>query len=205
MNSKQLFYVSPDGTTEPTGIYECTACHNFYSYDKELADECCAPKICPDCGNVIPKSSYHTKCGMCLTNDKIEKFKTKIKFVDEQYDDVIWVEEEWYDSIDDYVEQTFLEEEDIQEVYAYASENYKIQLNADHILEDIEESCVDDLPEDRTLKDDTTDYDILSGKIKQAVEEYNLAQKEYFFRPNYNEGILYTEEYLKKLFEENNK
>lgn len=130
-------------------------------------------------------------------------FKDNVKFIDDQYDDVIWVNDEWYSNIDEYLEQSISTVEEIGEVHAYASENYKIQLNVNSILEDIEDSCVDDLPEDKTLKDDTINYDILSTKIKQAIEEYNSSQKEVFFRPNYNEGVLYTKEYLKKLFEEN--
>lgn len=132
-------------------------------------------------------------------------FSDKIKFVNEQYDDVIWVNDEWYSSIDEYLEQSISSTEEIGEVHAYASENYKIQLSSNHILEDIEESCIDDLPEDQCLNSITTNYDIFKQAIIRAVEDFNSAQKENCFRPNYNDGILYTEEYLKKLFEENNK
>ena len=132
-------------------------------------------------------------------------FSDKIKFVNEQYDDIIWVNDEWYSNIDEYLEQSISSIEYIDEVHAYTSENYKIQLNVNCILDDIEESCIDDLPEDRSLDEISTNYDIFKQTIIKAVEDFNSAQKENCFRPNYNEGVLYTEEYLKKLFEENNK
>ena len=44
--------------------YKCEKCGNAYLH-KELADNCCKPTSCEDCGCELPKNHYYVVCNEC--------------------------------------------------------------------------------------------------------------------------------------------
>lgn len=52
--------------------YKCSDCGQSY-LDKSVADKCCQPKLCEDCGCEIPKNHYYIACAECRTKREEKK------------------------------------------------------------------------------------------------------------------------------------
>ena len=52
--------------------YQCEKCGSSY-IDKNVADNCCQPKLCEDCGCEIPKNHYYIVCAECRTKREEKK------------------------------------------------------------------------------------------------------------------------------------
>ena len=52
--------------------YKCSDCGQAY-LDKSVADNCCQPKLCEDCGCEIPKNHYYIVCDECRTKREEKK------------------------------------------------------------------------------------------------------------------------------------
>ena len=52
--------------------YQCEKCGSSY-IDKNVADNCCQPKLCEDCGIEIPKNHYYVVCDKCRVKREEKK------------------------------------------------------------------------------------------------------------------------------------
>ena len=61
----------------PTGIFACGKCRIvfggiYWPNPQQAAEDCCKPKLCPDCGQEIPKHSYCRPCQVIKEAQKLQ-------------------------------------------------------------------------------------------------------------------------------------
>jgi len=199
MNAKELYNLNNEtGEYKPTGVYYCTNC-NHVGYTKEIAEQCCTPTLCK-CGKEVKK--YWTVCEECssrITKQReLKKFNDNHKYTNEEYDDEIFIDDDFYENIEYYLEYIYEDnpENTIEDIYAYTAIHEKYSVNVDNVLEIINEWVTDDMEDPELVE--------LNGfdELREALEKFNNAQTGYVIRVNEKEGVLYTKEFLEKLIKE---
>lgn len=133
--------------------YKCEKCGNAYLHN-ELADNCCKPKLCEDCGRELPHKWYMNICESCQSKREFNRGKvlTMDEFLQSEYkDNMVYYNGEYYTDIDDCLD-TLWDREELDDVeYIKATDKYLHELDADSLIEELEvnANCEEELCVDR--------------------------------------------------------
>ena len=133
--------------------YQCEKCGSSY-IDKNVADNCCQPRLCEDCGCELPYKWYMTICESCKDKRNFNRGKvlTMDEFLQSEYkDNMVYYNGEYYIDIDDCLETLWDREELGGVEYIKATDEYLHELDADSLIEELEcnTNCEDDLYVDK--------------------------------------------------------
>ena len=164
--------------------YKCEKCGNAYLHN-ELADNCCKPKHCEDCGAELPHKWYMTVCESCKTKRDFNRGKvlTMGEFLLSEYkDNMVCYNDEYYMAIDECLESLYdtLEDEELEEInYVKATNKITHELNVDNLIEELEceTNCEEDISVDKQGVKELEDF------LKLWNEKYHLT--------TYNEANVY--------------
>jgi hypothetical protein len=192
MNAKELYNLNDNGEYKPTGVYYCTKC-NHAAFSKKIAEQCCQPKLC-ECGKEMHQ--YWTVCEECsdrlIEERELKNFTDNLKYTNEEYDDEIFINDTFYESIDEY-----LNDNDVgvaaHDIHGYTAIHETYHVNVDNVIDVIHEWATDNIEDPELVELKGVD------KLRDALEEFNNAQTGYMITPNEKEGVLYTKEYLQEL------
>lgn len=148
--------------------YKCTEC-GFTYLDKAVAERCCAPRYCDDCGKELPHKWYSSLCEPCKEK---KCYDAAEKLTIEQYclsypGNMVYYGDTYYADVDDCLESLFekcSDEEEVEDLfrelkYVYGTDKYRVELDADSILEDMEEnSNIEDYEVDDTGRKEFVEY-----------------------------------------------
>jgi hypothetical protein len=187
MNAIELFHA--DG--KPCGIYHCEKCRVVHR-EKQLADECCLPRIC-DCGAECPQC--YTVCDDCRRKKErereAERFAKAEKVTEWNgaiYSDGRGWNEGFFANVEDLEDWLACEEEDDgsqpdRPEYVWTCDDKPFcQLEYDHIIENATQEAYEDW-----------DAGNISGEkeLKAAIEAFNEANKEHVsWEPNMKRALL---------------
>ena len=174
--------------------YKCSNCgHTYLNYD--LAEKCCKPKFCEDCGEKLPYKSYLRVCDKCQEKRNFNKAEhLTIKEYEDKYgSNMVCLDDHYYCSIEDCLcdmadslsYQSFMEIK-----YLWGTNKFDIKLDFYHIYDYyIENACLDDFQMDE------------SGykELKQFIKQWNDKYIEYGYMIS-NVAIILPEEYMKEFW-----
>lgn len=176
--------------------YKCSNCgHVYFSYT--LAENCCRPRICEDCGKELPHKYYLRVCEGCQEK---RHFKSSEHLTPEDYEkkypsNMVVFNDEYYCSIEDCLislADKLSYDEFIDIKYIWGTHKYDIKLDFYHIVEHFEEEAnIED------FQMDSKGYDELKDFIKQWNDKYS--EVGYIVD---NIAIILSEEYMKKFWED---
>ena len=176
--------------------YKCSNCgHTYLTYD--LAEKCCKPKSCEDCGNPLPHKSYLRVCEECQEK---RQYNNAEKLMPDEYNDkysnnMVYYKDNYYCSIEDCLFDLCnqLSYEDFLKVkYIYGTIPYDIKLDFYHIVEYFEEEAnIED------FQMDSKGYDELKEFIKQWNDKYGEVG---YIADNI--AIILSEDYMKEFWED---
>jgi len=183
MNATELYH--KDGKS--TGIFFCAGCRTVHRAQPE-ADQCCAPRHCPDCPELAPKHRIY--CQSCEDKraaareaaryDKAEKVTS--------WDGWLYCEslsghnEGYFESVADLLEYAADDEHDGPDYAWTCHARAFCQLDFDSILESATQDAYEDW-----------DSDSVNGveDFKAAIAVFNEANKEHVsYAPNYKKALV---------------
>lgn len=176
--------------------YKCSNCgHVYLSYT--LAENCCKPIACEDCGKELPHKYYLRVCEDCRKKRIFEKSEhlTPEDYEKKYPSNMVVFNDEYYCSIEDCLislADKLLYDEFIDIKYIWGTHKYDITLDFYHI--------VDSFQEDVDIEDfqmDPIGYEELKDFIKQWNDKY----LQYGYRIT-DIAIILSEEYMKKFWED---
>lgn len=153
---------------EETKAYKCTNCGVTY-IDKSLAEKCCKPKHCEDCGTELPYKWYRTVCEPCAEKRYFDRsVKMKIEEYNEKYsNNMVFYNDNYYSDVYECLENLFDQCNDNQEVkelvdnleYIYGTECDLVELDGDSIIEQMEQdSNIEDFEVDSAGYKELNDF-----------------------------------------------
>jgi len=173
--------------------YKCENCGQSY-LDKLIADNCCQPKLCEDCGCELPPKWYKTVCESCHDNREFNRgtVLTMEEFLQSEYkDNMVCYNDEYYMDIDECLESLLdtLDDEELDEIeYIKATNKFTHELDADNLICDLESkaNCEEDLYVDKQGIIELENF------LKLWNEKYHLT--------TYGEANVYikVDDYIKK-------
>jgi len=135
--------------TKEVLMYACGYCGTAYR-DKVNADFCHSARTCAECGIVIGKVNYHTKCDFCITNSKLAAEKvlfdnarkiTVKEFGEEFGDNPLLLGDNYCFDIDSILDEIYGMDEEDRPNYVWGTKGTEITLDADYIISNFEENC----------------------------------------------------------------
>jgi len=177
------------GTEKPCG-YACPTCKKVYvsAYDdpsekamatvRDVAQRCCAEKVCQDCGKISGDSKYvYTVCAECRAKNDAEReakrFEKAKKVPLSDYDgETLYWEENYYNDVwelyDHCVDNTEEGEEPDFPEYVWACKRVPFTLDADRMVSDECEYNHHDEAYDRIPRSEIADLQVfLDGWCEQ--------------------------------------
>lgn len=159
--------------------YKCSKCGKGYT-DKSVADKCCSPKYCEDCGKELPYKWYRTICSSCSDKREYDK-ATKISYNDyivQHKDDyyTLCIGDKFYADIDDLFDS--LDEDEFEEI-EYCNGIYKDRMELDYesiIDEMIEESDMDEFEVSKSGYDELEQF-LIGWNKKYGEDRYSCDDK----------------------------
>jgi len=140
--------------------FRCDKCNKAYM-EKEAAEKCCAPKICEYCGAEMPPKYYYTACDFCREKrryDNADKMSLA-EYVDADphlpvftktgeliMPDDMWVFDDWKSHSDDKRPE-----------YVYGAISRFVKLDAEGIIENLNEQVTFEEDDVEMFSDDALD------------------------------------------------
>jgi len=154
--------------------YKCSDCNQSY-LDKSVADKCCQPKHCEDCGIELSKTWYYTVCSGCKTKreeiKELERYNkaTKYTFDNVPKESIEYVFSELYPYNEGYfyADDTDIDEHNIKYVYGTK------RVSPSYDVSDMIESMLEDSFEDANDQVGTTERDKLQLAIDTFINNHN--------------------------------
>ena len=158
--------------------YQCGVCKKAY-FDKDIAEKCCVPRLCEDCGKEI--ESYRIVCEPCYEKRQFDKAE---KLTYAQWDG--WVQrdgygynEGYFESVDDLLQHC--EDEDIEPPdWVFCCESREHKLNADDILDNMLSDA----------HEDARDCIVDEEELCRFVKEWNAKQTVATYYPDYSKVVI---------------
>jgi len=176
MNAIELYHA--DG--KPCGIYHCEKCRIVHR-EKQLADECCLPRIC-ECGAECPQ--YYTVCDDCRRKKDIARERARFDAAEKL---TAWSGpvcephgDRYARNIDELLD--LLDEDETPEYVWTCSERPVCHLDYDSIIEGATSDAYEDF-----------DPGSLDGEaeLMKALEVFNAANKEnVVWEPDYKKALV---------------
>ena len=169
-----------------SGVWFCGLCRTVHPTE-DLANSCCAPRVCRTCGASI-QSTYKTICDGCFRESLVkrdrEMFIAAEKIREEDGTGMLYLEEGrsgYYESSDELIQAC--EESGIEPPsYAWLCEKrHFVKVSLDRILEDIAEDGYEDF-----------DTDNLKGvpELEAAIGKFEEANHDtYAWAPNFKKAV----------------
>lgn len=138
---------SENKVTKEVLMYACGYCGTAYR-DKLNADFCHSARTCTECGVVIGKKNYYTKCESCMIKSKVAAEKvlfdnarkmTVKEYAEEFGENPIFFNDKYYYDVEDIFYS--IDEEDDKPNYVWGTKSTTITLDAENIISNFEENC----------------------------------------------------------------
>lgn len=183
MNAVELFDI------EGINWWRCSKCNNIYAV-AEVAEKCCAPKVCSDCG--IEISNWFVRCGDCQEKYRFNKAK-KVDIYE-----YIFVGDDYFEDAEELIEHCLDNEIDIPEYAWVADVHYGFDhTSPEHIVESIIERVTDE------MFDDVDNYIKGQPELLEAVKTFFKANECIIsFYPNYNKVYMLPTDMIEKIKKE---
>ena len=160
-------------------VYKCPVCGVAY-YDKGVAEKCCVPKFCEDCGVEIKK--YLIRCKACGLKRKFERAE---KLTPERYSGWVYSEEVdgynegYYADVDELVE--YCEDNDVPVPdWVFCCTPYEFKLDIDSALERMTEDAYEG----------ADDHLVDVKELREFVEKWNAKQSIISYYPDYKRVVV---------------
>ena len=159
-----------DKVTNELTVYACGYCGKLWK-EKSDADFCHSDRTCTECGVVIGKKNYYTKCESCMIKSKVAAEKvlfdnarkmTVKEYAEEFGENPIFFNDEYYYDVEDIFDS--IDEEDNKPNYVWGTKATTITLDAENIISNFEENC--------ELEDYSMDYDA-QKEIFEFCKQWN--------------------------------
>lgn len=140
---------SENKVTKEVTVYSCGYCGKLYR-DKVDADFCHSDRTCTECGIVIGKVNYYTKCDFCINKSKLaaEKVlfdnarKMTVKEYSEEFgDNPLLLGDDYYYDVDSILDEIYSMDEEDNPTYVWGTKSIEITLDAENIISNFEENC----------------------------------------------------------------
>ena len=149
--------------------YQCEKCGSSY-IDKNVADKCCQPKLCEDCGCEIPKNHYYIVCDECRAKSEEKKEldrynkATKYTFESAPKESIEYVYNEKYPHNEGYFDYDEGDDLEYNIKYVYGTKRISPTYDAWDIIESMLEDSFED------ANDRVNDEEI--DKLQQAIDTF---------------------------------
>lgn len=150
--------------------YKCENCGQSY-LDKSVADKCCQPKLCEDCGCELPKKHPYVVCEKCKEksgNDKeLERYNKAVKYTFDNVpsESTEYVFSELYTSNEGFIDE--LDEDTIKDYnikYVYGTKRISPSYDSWNMIESMLEESYEDAM-DNVNRDEV-------DKLQQAIDTF---------------------------------
>ena len=160
--------------------YQCAVCKKAY-FDKNMAEKCCSPKFCEDCGKELHPRWHMTVCTSCCDKRLFDKAE---KLTPAQWDG--WVQrdgygynEGYFESIGDLLEHCKDEGIETPE-WVFCCEKIHHRIDIDNILFDMLEEA----------HEDARDCIVDEEELCRFVKEWNAKQTVATYYPDYSKVVV---------------
>lgn len=159
MNATELLL--PDG--RPSGVYYCETCR-YVTNERDIAESCCKPKTCKECGQDMPAKTHYTICDRCRYTRWIASTHELLESAQEVTNYYSWVYYEdhgpqngYFNSVESLVEYCEDHELDIPE-FVFCCEPSRFFVDPEKVIECAEQQieldcCEDYVPEYKGVKE----------------------------------------------------
>lgn len=149
---------------ERVDAYKCDICGTTY-ITKLMAEKCCEKKYCKYCGKELPHKYYFLACPDCREKHKYDNYRrmTYEEYIKEfpgypvGYEDGDYVEFEMEDLLE-YIRDSLSDEEWGKLQYVIGYDMYYAEIDAESVLENIEEDQYEDFEFDETGRKEFIDF-----------------------------------------------
>lgn len=154
--------------------YKCEKCGNAYLHN-ELADNCCKPKLCEDCGIEIPKTHCYVVCDECRSKreekrelDRYNK-ATKYTFESAPKESIEYVYNEKYPHNEGYFDYDEGDDLEYDIKYVYGTK----RVSPSYDVWDVVESMLEESYEDASDNVDKNELEKLQSAFDTFIKNHN--------------------------------
>lgn len=166
--------------------YQCGKCNKKAYFDRQLAEDCCKPRYCEDCGKELDPKWYRTVCEPCHITRLFSKAEKLTEWDGWVYREGYGYNDGYFSSVDELLQYCEDEGEDPPEWVFVCSET-KHELDTDNILENM----LDDAYEG------ARDHLVDEKELYDFIEAWNKKQYVTSYYPDYKKVLIIEKEGVK--------